>query len=238
MEPTPAKARKSRGNAQAPRRSSTAAKAQPKKKRVAHALVGKSGRTNKKADRRLEEIVTAAASVFARHGYHGASTQDIADVLKIKQASLYYYVPSKEAALETVCARGAEGFFEDAAKVASQPGSASDKIIAIARLHLLPLLDRRDFVMVFLKERRHLPRDSRVRIGQWINAYEKVVEDIIRAGMASGEFRANLKPRLTALGYIGMLRTVADWYGKEPGISLDDVIVEFPTFFLGGIQTP
>ena len=41
--------------------------------------------------RRLSEVVDAAAKVFARRGYHGASTQDIADVLGIRQASLYYY---------------------------------------------------------------------------------------------------------------------------------------------------
>ena len=47
--------------------------------------------------RRTAEIIAAAAKVFARRGYHGASTQDIADVLGIRQASLYYYFESKEA---------------------------------------------------------------------------------------------------------------------------------------------
>ena len=59
-----------------------------------------------KPKRRTAEIVAAAAKVFARRGYHGASTQDIADVLGIRQASLYYYFESKEAALEAVCTEG------------------------------------------------------------------------------------------------------------------------------------
>ena len=62
--------------------------------------------------RRSAEIIEAAARVFAERGFHGATTQDIADVLGIRQASLYYYFPSKEVALEEVCARGVEGFFE------------------------------------------------------------------------------------------------------------------------------
>ena len=49
--------------------------------------------------RRADEIVDAAASVFAARGFHGTSTQAIADVLGMRQASLYYYFPSKEAAL-------------------------------------------------------------------------------------------------------------------------------------------
>jgi len=67
--------------------------------------------------RRAPQIIDAAARVFAERGFHGATTQDIADVLGIRQASLYYYFSSKEAALELVCLKGVEGFFE-AAKTA------------------------------------------------------------------------------------------------------------------------
>ena len=64
--------------------------------------------------RRSGEIIDAAARVFASKGFHGASTQDIADVLGIRQASIYYYFPSKDVALEKVCLIGAEGFYERA----------------------------------------------------------------------------------------------------------------------------
>lgn len=48
--------------------------------------------------RRAGEVLEAAAAVFAERGFHGASTQDIADRLGMRQASLYYYFTSKEAA--------------------------------------------------------------------------------------------------------------------------------------------
>jgi TetR/AcrR family transcriptional regulator, cholesterol catabolism regulator len=47
--------------------------------------------------------LAAAAKVFAQRGYYGATTQDIADVLGIRQAGLYYYFSSKEAAFEIAC---------------------------------------------------------------------------------------------------------------------------------------
>src|SRR5215510_13895137 len=95
------------------------------------------------ARRRAPEIIEAAARVFAERGFHGATTQDIADVLGIRQASLYYYFPSKEVALEEVCARGAEGFFEAAAIIAAGPESATEKVRRLIEAHLAPLLDRR-----------------------------------------------------------------------------------------------
>ena len=73
--------------------------------------------------RRAPQIIDAAARVFAERGFHGATTQDIADVLGIRQASLYYYFSSKEAALELVCLKGVEGFFEAAKAIASRPGT-------------------------------------------------------------------------------------------------------------------
>ena len=73
----------------------------------------------------------AAARVFAERGYHGASTQDIADVLGIRQASLYYYFRSKEIALEKVCMQGVGGFFETARAIAAGPGRPREKLAGL-----------------------------------------------------------------------------------------------------------
>src|SRR5207244_4282720 len=124
-------------------------------------------RPSRRARRRAPEIIEAAARVFAERGFHGATTQDIADVLGIRQASLYYYFPSKEGALELVCLQGVAGFFEVAKAIAAGPGSAADKLTRLIKSHLRPLADRSDFVRVFLNERQHLPGESRRPIGQW-----------------------------------------------------------------------
>ena len=83
---------------------------------------------NSRVLRRADEIIDAAARVFAERGYHGATTQAIADVLGMRQASLYYYFPSKEAALEEVCARGADGFVEGASRRCGWTGRRCEKL--------------------------------------------------------------------------------------------------------------
>src|SRR6516165_12592343 len=95
-------------------------------------------RLRSSARRRAPEIIEAAARVFAQHGFHGATTQDIADVLGIRQASLYYYFSSKEAALELVCLKGVEGFVEAAKKIAGGPGTAQERIALLINSHLSP----------------------------------------------------------------------------------------------------
>ena len=53
----------------------------------------------RKHEKRRNEVLDAAAEVFADKGFHTATLKDIADRLNLLPASLYYYVASKEAAL-------------------------------------------------------------------------------------------------------------------------------------------
>ena len=101
--------------------------------------------------RRLSEVIGAAAKVFAQRGYHGASTQDIADVLGIRQASLYYYFESKEAALEAVCRYGHEAYVERL-RDRPQRSDRSEKVAQVLLQHQAAP-ERLDFTLVFLRER-------------------------------------------------------------------------------------
>jgi TetR/AcrR family transcriptional regulator, cholesterol catabolism regulator len=184
--------------------------------------------------RREPEIIEAAARVFAERGFHGATTQDIADVLGIRQASLYYYFPSKEGALELVCLQGVGGFFEVAKAIASGPGTATDKLTRLIKSHLSPLTDRSDFVRVFLNERQHLPPESRRRIGKWSRGLEQVFESVLKEGVRRGEFRTDLDTRLAVLGILGMANAVANWYRSEE-VTIDRISAEFVRLLAEGV---
>lgn len=54
---------------------------------------------------RREQIVTAAAQVYADTGYHGASLREIAKRAGISHAGLIYYFPNREALLAAVLER-------------------------------------------------------------------------------------------------------------------------------------
>jgi AcrR family transcriptional regulator len=159
--------------------------------------------------RRASEIIDAAARVFAERGYHGASTQDIADVLGIRQASLYYYFGSKEEALEQVCMLGVEGFVERAAEIAAGPGSAAARIRALVAAHLAPLGDRRDYVRVFLRERGNLPDVSRRRVGRLSRRLERLIEATF----------------------------VQSWLPSAQGTVIDDVATAYAALLLDGVRT-
>jgi AcrR family transcriptional regulator len=199
-------------------------------------VVGTGPRTSASNQRRRQtEILDAAAKVFAERGYYGASTQDIADVLGIRQASLYYYFPSKEIALELVCMKGVEGFFEAASEVAAKKISAAEKVRRLIEAHLAPLLDRADFVKTFLNERQYLRAASRKKVGKLSRAYEKVIEKVIADGIAAGEFRKGLDPRLMTLALLGMCKSVSAWLGKDYPYAVPQVAEQYAGILLSGI---
>jgi AcrR family transcriptional regulator len=188
--------------------------------------------------RRTAEITAAAAQVFARRGYHGATTQDIADVLGIRQASLYYYFASKEAALVAVCLDGVEAYVASAAAIQRGPGSAFDKLVALVRHHIEPWRKRAAFTRVFLQERHKLPDASRHRVGRYARRYERIFQSVLEAGVATGEFRKDLDCRLTTLAAIGMCNAAAAWYGIEPGATIERIAGSFARLLIDGVAAP
>ena len=193
---------------------------------------------NSRLLRRAEAIVDAAASVFAARGYHGTSTQAIADVLGLRQASLYYYFPSKEAALELVCERGVDGFVETAEAILAGTGTPLEKLAALIAAHLAPNASKRDYVKVFINERRYLPDASRRRIGRKSRRIERCFEEVIRAGIADGSMRAGADVRLTMLAVLGMMNSVINWRADDQEANMDRIAAELGQLVVAGLARP
>jgi hypothetical protein len=102
------------------------------------------------------------------------------------------------------------------------------------RAHISPILDRGDFVKVFLTQRRFLPTASRRRVGKWSRGLEKIFETVIREGMRSGDFRDDIDPRLVTLAILGMSNAVPSWYDKE-NVSVERIGHDFITLIMQGI---
>lgn len=185
--------------------------------------------------KRNEEVIEAAATVFADRGFHGATTQDIADQLQIRQATLYYYFPSKDAALELVCLRGVEGFVERAESILAVKSSVQEQIVALVRGHLQFLEEKQSFVRVFLTERQHLRDEARKRVGKLSRRYEQIIQSVFESGIESGAIRADLNCRFATLGLLALCNSVAAWYGKEPGVTVASASKAFAELIWNGV---
>ena len=188
-------------------------------------------------ERRYREVLGVAATIFAEKGYTGASTRDIADRLGVRQASLYYYFPSKEAALHAICELGVRDFIANLECIIATPAPIQEKLRAAIASHLLPLRTHpeADYVRVFLRHRHELPDGLRHTITALARKYTSLVERLFLEGRASSELRADLDPNLNALALLGLCNSVIANRSLPRAASIDEIVDAYAQIIIGGV---
>jgi len=188
-------------------------------------------------ERRYREVLDAAAAVFAEKGYAGASTRDIAERLGVRQASLYYYFPSKESALGAICELGVKDFITNLRAIIARTAPADRKLREAIANHLAPLRVHpdADYVCVFLRHRHELPDLQRQAVAVLARNYQDLIERLFREGIAAGEFRADLDPKLATLALLGMCNSVITNRGMPRSATIDSMIEEYARIVVRGV---
>jgi AcrR family transcriptional regulator len=185
--------------------------------------------------KRRAEIIDAAAQVFAEFGYSATSTQNIAEVLGLRQASLYYYFRSKDDALSEVCLIGVQGFLEELEVICESGRGFDEKVRAGILNHLMPLREKRAYVRVFLRDRHRITGPGRKEVGKVTRRYEKLWQDLIEDGQRASAFDRDLDPRTATLAVIGLCNAASAWLDPEKDGEIERVAEQFSALVLGGL---
>lgn len=188
--------------------------------------------------RRYLEVLSAAAQQFSEKGYHAATTKSIAEALGVQQGSLYYYIKSKEAALEQICQVAIDGYVRFALRIRNSRKPAAEKIKELVLLHLRTLDERPDFFRVFLRHRQDMSPTARQAVGKQIREYERHVEAIFRQGVRSGEFRPDLDTLHATLALLGMCNAVPSWWMVRSSADIQQIASEFAAIVVSGVIAP
>ncbi|WP_433789117.1 TetR/AcrR family transcriptional regulator [Actinoplanes sp. CA-252034] len=87
-----------------------------------------------RAELTRERILTAAAHVFAEHGYAAGTTNRIAERARISIGSLYQYFPNKDAILAQLLIRHIDrGTWTEADRLDLSPGTLRETVRALVR---------------------------------------------------------------------------------------------------------
>jgi TetR/AcrR family transcriptional regulator, cholesterol catabolism regulator len=183
---------------------------------------------------RRDAIVDTSAHVFARHGYHATGIAELCAVNGFGKGAFYYYIGSKEELLAAIHDRVMDEVMVGADRVAEAGASPSEQLTMLGD-ELLDVIHRYpDHVWVFLHEFPALTEERAEQFRVRRREYERRVEEILRAGIESGEFRA-VDPRLTALAWLGMHNYTYLWLKSGGRVSARDVAKPFADIFIHGI---
>jgi AcrR family transcriptional regulator len=181
---------------------------------------------------RREQIVTAAAELFAKQGYAETSLQDIMDNLGVTGAAYYYYFPNKEAVLLEILDRALDRVEHVLLALEKDPDlSAEEKLRRTIEAHSKAIADNADAASVLFIEVAKNDSGPFRAIHDRMRAYTDELIDVYRKGVAEGSL-VDMHPMLAVYSLLGMANWVSTWYdpkrhpsSEELAKSMGDVVV-------------
>ncbi|MGH9090071.1 MAG: TetR/AcrR family transcriptional regulator [Acidimicrobiales bacterium] len=185
---------------------------------------------------RRQAIVDTSASVFARQGYHATGINELCDANDLGKGALYHYIGSKEELLAAIHDRVMDEVMAGADRVAEAGGPPPVRLSRLGE-ELLDVIHRYpDHVWVFLHEFPALTGERAAAFRDRRRGYERRVEDVLRDGIATGDFR-DLDPWLAARAWLGMINYTYLWLRPEGRMTARDVAKPFAEIFLRGVES-
>ncbi|TNF03297.1 MAG: TetR/AcrR family transcriptional regulator [Gammaproteobacteria bacterium] len=170
-----------------------------------------------------QRAIAAAATVFAQKGFHGATTQDIANEMGIQQGSLYYYFNSKEAALEEVCLLALRDYVSHMEALTAQAGSFVDKLGEAIHSHLASYRTHHEAMKVHNEQRLYLADARREQLKVLGSRYRELLEALFNDGVNDGILNPRLDCRFSARSLIGLCNYWGVMLLRDSHLELEDI---------------
>lgn len=163
----------------------------------------------------------AALKLIAQHGYAAVSMRQIAAQVGVQAGALYLYTPDKQTLLFDLMLSHMEDLLQ-AWQDEPKPTTAPDRLETLCRFHIRFHLDRSDAVFIAYMELRNLTPVNFAVIEKLRQKYEHELEQILRNGHESGDFRVP-DVKLATMAIIAMLTGVNTWYREDGRLSRERV---------------
>lgn len=185
-------------------------------------------------DERKLAIVEQAASLFASHGFSGASVADIAERCKTSKSLIYHYYESKEDILYDVMISHVRALEAAAADALAGSASADQKLRDLTQLFMALYVGAADRHKVLLNDLDYVPKARRAEIVAvqrgLIESVRKLLVEIEPA--LKGQSGASLAAAMLFFGTINWTHT---WYDPKGQITPEVLANMAVDLTLGGI---
>ncbi|MDG1294587.1 MAG: TetR/AcrR family transcriptional regulator [Planktomarina sp.] len=171
------------------------------------------------------KIKQAALQLFARYGFAAVTMRQIAARVGVHAGAIYNYTPDKQALLFDLL----QGHMADLLvrwneeQVPGNPVAALDHFVAF---HLDFHIQRPELVFISYMELRNLTEENFKAIEEQRSRYEKIVYDLIRKGVLSGDFQVP-DAKITSFALIAMLTGVVDWFREDGRLPREELTRQY-----------
>jgi len=179
-----------------------------------------------------DRMLRAAARCFNEKGYSGSSLKDVANVLGLTDAALYYYVRNKEELVYLCYVRAAEVGRESLDKAIAEGSNGLDIVVRYIRNHVGLMVGERGPIAI-MSEIPSLKPAHREEILAVSREHGARFENILEQGIRDGSI-APCDVRMTGNAIMGALNWVPKWFHGDKAVA-DNVVSEFPRILSAGL---
>jgi AcrR family transcriptional regulator len=152
---------------------------------------GRQGTVSVRGRKRREEILTAAASLFAQRGFHGVSIDDIGSAAGMSGPGIYRHFPSKEAVLAQMLLDISERLLDEGGRRAAAAADADEALDALLGWHVSFALGQPDLITMQGRElanvpepaRRQIRRLQRLYVEEWVTVLSELSPNAAQASL-------------------------------------------------------
>jgi TetR/AcrR family transcriptional regulator, cholesterol catabolism regulator len=179
-----------------------------------------------------ERILRATGPVLERYGIHGTNFGIIAKEAKIDRATIYYYFPDKFQLIREAVKDGVQEMWSVLDAEASRNGSSSERLMACSRALMGVIARHYPYSYIFVKDGTSsgvIDAGLAERFEETARRYKRLLSNIIREGIASGEFRDDINLKIVVNMIAGMLSWTYQWFrpdGTLTGEEISDNMME------------
>ena len=143
-----------------------------------------------KSVQKKKYILDTARKVFAEKGFKNVTMKDIVEACEISRGGLYLYFESTEQILMEVLQMEADETDDVFTQTITQEDTAADILTLFLKEQKKELLQKKDNLTVAVYEYffAHKSTDKNNMLRRQFDAGVRVIEKLIEAGIASGEF--------------------------------------------------
>jgi len=165
-----------------------------------------------RAEARKEQILIAAERVFAQKGFHQSTIAEIAREAGVSDATIYEYFPNKEELLFSIPLETTRKGKESLASHLNYIRGAANKLRAIIYGYLHFFHTHPDYASVALLILKPNRDFLKTEAYQLVREWSRLTIEVVKEGMASGEFRPDTDPYLVRSAVLGTIEhNVISW---------------------------
>lgn len=169
-----------------------------------------------------ERIVRVASEVFRKRGYHGATLDDIAKLLRVTKPALYYHIRTKEELLTEIYVEVVDIAIRRLTEVINSDLPITEKFAMVLETNILTVAEYLPIFTVFFQEKRELSAEKHQRVNAKKLLYTELTEKLYHEGVVAGVFR-DVDPKLATFSLFGMGNWIYQWFNPAGRLSSRDV---------------